>query len=203
MASREIVRSDRGAGGTTGHYEHALLWNGSAATVVDLNPTGFIDSYAREIAGNVQVGFGRITAADYTQHALMWIGSAESVVDLNPTGFQYSIAEGVAGSAQVGYGSGTATGFDAHALLWNGTADSVVDLHPYLANLPVTLLHSFAMDIDDNGTIVGYAYDNDNGVYAILWTPVPVPEPSSAAILCCSLLGAAFFPRRNRTTRRQ
>src|SRR6185369_12130292 len=37
---------------------HALLWSGSASSVVDLNPPGFVVSAASDISGNQQVGDG-------------------------------------------------------------------------------------------------------------------------------------------------
>jgi probable HAF family extracellular repeat protein len=111
-----------------GFCQHALLWNGTAESVVDLHPSGFRWSEARAVSGASQVGFGLGPSANGF-HALLWNGTAESVVDLHPTGYEWTQAFGVSGTSQVGSGVGPATGA-AHALLWNGTADSVVDLHP-------------------------------------------------------------------------
>jgi hypothetical protein len=109
----------------TGSPSHAALWNGTAASYVDLHPGGFplnSSSEARGFSGNTQVGY----AGD---HAGLWTGTAGSFVDLNPPGFTSSGAEGVSGNIQVGGGSGPAT-VGGHALLWTGTAASFVDLHP-------------------------------------------------------------------------
>mgnify|MGYP000883691114 CR=1 FL=1 len=43
-----------------------------------------------------------------------------------------------------------------HALVWNGTADSVVDLNVYL---PAGYTHGVATGIDQDGNVVGYAYN--------------------------------------------
>jgi hypothetical protein len=116
--------------------EHALLWSGSAASAIDLNPTnltGFTSSVAQGIGGNQQVGFGYRQAPVSSTHALLWSGTANSAVDLNPTnlsGFVVSQAYGTDGSRQVGQGSGSSTGNQYHALLWSGTAASAVDLQP-------------------------------------------------------------------------
>jgi hypothetical protein len=105
---------------------HALLWSGTAASVVDLNPMGFRYSWANAVSGNTQVGNGFTSTGN---HALLWSGTAASVVDLNPIGlgFSESVANGVSGNTQVGSGR---IGTKSHALLWSGTAASAVDLHP-------------------------------------------------------------------------
>ena len=64
---------------------HALLWKGTAASAVNLNPLGF--SYSEAHVVNVgeepafagQVGFGRGLA----EHALYWRGTAGSVTNLH------------------------------------------------------------------------------------------------------------------------
>jgi uncharacterized membrane protein len=58
---------------------HALLWHGTAASLVDLQPSGFTDSCARAAHGNTQVGYGHISG---TLHALLWKGGANTAVDL-------------------------------------------------------------------------------------------------------------------------
>lgn len=103
-----------------GGYSHALIWNGSGESFVNLHPTGYLGSGLFDMTLTRQVG-----AAD--GHAMMWNGSAESYVDLHPAGFTSSSAYGVFGDVQVGAGT---VGGRTHALVWNGTAASVVDLQP-------------------------------------------------------------------------
>ena len=56
-------------------------------TVVDLNPSGFTESYANGTSGTLQVGGGYGTATGGDSHALLWSGMAGGTVDLNPSGF--------------------------------------------------------------------------------------------------------------------
>jgi len=128
----ESVNVQVGYGGgsiATGDNEHALLWSGTVASVVDLHPiSGYIASAAHDVYAASQVGYGITPQGD--AHALLWSGTAASYVDLNPSGFTYSIANAVYGNTQVGSGYGPATNDNSRALLWTGTSASAVDLHP-------------------------------------------------------------------------
>ncbi len=123
-------------GGGTGSNGHALLWTGTAASAVDLNPTnvtGITSSFALAVSGSTVVGNGYGIGTGSNKHALLWMGTASSAVDLNPTnivGFTNTFAQNVSGGTEVGYGNGSATGGNNHALLWSGTAGSAVDLNP-------------------------------------------------------------------------
>jgi len=124
---RAIGDGEQAGGSCSGHTtctSHALLWRGSASTIVDLQPDGFIASVAVATSGGVQVGAGQTTSG--RTHALKWAGSAGSVVDLDPTGF-WSTAQSIAGGQIVGSGQKTNVG-PTHALLWINHL--VVDLHP-------------------------------------------------------------------------
>jgi pimeloyl-ACP methyl ester carboxylesterase len=85
---------------------HALLWRGSAASVVDLHPGGFTRSMAFGTSGTQQVGLGEnlVDWGVWVDHALLWSGTAASVVNLNPVGFVNSLATGISGAQQVGVG---------------------------------------------------------------------------------------------------
>src|SRR6516164_4460025 len=63
---------------------HALLWRGSAGSLVDLHPAGYNGSIAYAADGNVQAGSAWTSGIG--SHATIWSGSASSVVDLNPPG---------------------------------------------------------------------------------------------------------------------
>jgi hypothetical protein len=114
--------------------EHAALWRGSAASVVDLHPKGIgcDRSYGNDTDGNRQVGYGYFPAFSNTSpyRALLWSGTAASAVVLHPPGFSHSFAEGVSGDEQVGYAYNVFGDYYSRALLWHGTAASVVSLHP-------------------------------------------------------------------------
>ena len=114
-----------GYGYGNGNNEHALLWFGTASSVVDLHPSRLAYSYCFGTSGSQQVGWGY----SGNPHALLWSGTAGSVVDLNPSGFVTSYGLGISGSQQVGYGY-PASGGSGHALLWSGTASNAVDLNP-------------------------------------------------------------------------
>jgi hypothetical protein len=118
--------------GTAGQpaVNHAVLWNGSAASAVDLG------------AGTAQaVGDGQ-QAGSANNHAALWLGSAASRVDLNPSQWTQSVVAGVGGGQQAGSATrsvvcttkkgqcpnGVRTEF--HPFMWSGSAASAVDLTP-------------------------------------------------------------------------
>jgi hypothetical protein len=158
-----------GAGPTTGFATHALLWHGTAASMVDLNPTGFSNSWAYGVSGNNQVGAGwgdatTIPPRGPVSHALLWHGTADSVVDLHPAGYTGSQANAVFEDKVVGFGFGSPGGL-WHALLWHGAADSVVDLHP--AQYPQT----FASDLSQDSQVGTGVFSSLPGGerHALLW----------------------------------
>jgi hypothetical protein len=139
-----------------------LLWSGSAASYVDLNPSGFTSSGANATSGTQQAGNGSGPTTSNKNHALLWSGSAASYVDLNPSGFTNSYAYGISGTQQVGYGHGSGTGY--HALLWNGSAAGYVDLNP--SGFDISCANG------TNGTQqVGFGYGSATGgeSHALLW----------------------------------
>jgi hypothetical protein len=112
---------------SAGYIFHALLWNGTAASRVDLNPPFAVSSFAYGVSGTQQVGDAR----DWEQgdSAVLWNGTAASCVILNPAGASGSCAFATSGTQQVGsayIGPNAAL----HAGLWSGSAASWVDLHP-------------------------------------------------------------------------
>jgi hypothetical protein len=116
-------------------FEHAAVWRGAPASVVDLHPaiSGCSRSYATDTDGSRQVGYCYFSTADTTApyRALLWSGTATSAVVLHPPGFTHSFAQGISGNEQVGYAFNTLQGDGySRALLWHGTAASVVNLHP-------------------------------------------------------------------------
>ena len=157
----------KGSGDVTGGYLHALLWNGTANSAVDLHPTkltGFNESQAIGTDGVQQVGFATTTGD--SDHALLWSGSADSAVDLHPTnlsGFNNSQAFGTDGVHQVGEGGITSS--TEHALLWTGNASSAVDLNPL--NFRV----SVAYGVNGSQQVgLGYGSGMNGASHALLWT---------------------------------
>ena len=108
---------------------HAALWSGSPASLLDLHPSGFMNSSCSANSGFQQVGYGETWTNFDQPHALLWSGSAASVVYLHPAGYSRSEALGVSGGKQYGFGYHIQSQ-QSHALMWSGSAASVVDLHP-------------------------------------------------------------------------
>jgi hypothetical protein len=66
---------------------HAVIWSGTSASMVDLNPPGYFNTRVTAMSAEFQAGEGWFGAPanspGSTRHALLWKGSANSVVDLN------------------------------------------------------------------------------------------------------------------------
>jgi len=154
-SSGQVVGASEGGFG-------ALLWSGSAESVVYLNPSGYTGSGANGTSGGFQVGWGD-TGAGW--HALLWSGSAESAVDLHPAGYTDSWANAVSGGTQAGVGH-PAGESNAHALLWRGTASSVVDLNPTWLGWG----YSEALAADGDVQVGVSATDRYGYVRAVLWS---------------------------------
>ncbi len=163
--NQEVGAIKKSGGYTLSDYR-AVLWTGSAASAVELQPTnliGFDYSIAYATDGSQQVGqIGNSTV----QHAVLWTGAANTAVDLHPTnltGFSSSVAYGVGGGQQVGQGEGDGTN-GPHALLWSGNADSVVDLNPTSLGFVTSAAST------TNGQFqAGYGTDAGFLTHAILW----------------------------------
>jgi hypothetical protein len=151
---------------TTNSY-HAILWNGTAASAVDLTSSTVPWAYATGLGYKSEVGCGRPSGMSVF-HALLWHGTAASMIDLQPSGFTDSCARAASGNVQVGYGHFTATNA-LHALLWTGRAKTAVDLQQYLPN---TFTSSEAYAIDTAGAILGSAYSTSTATWhAVMWVP--------------------------------
>ena len=171
--------------------DNALVWSGTAASAVDLNPTllaNFTDSEALAADGSQQVGYG-YDATGFGDRALLWLGTSDSAVDLNPAGLSTSMALDTNGLQQVGK-AGT------DAFLWSGTAESGINL-ALLLPADGTWSRSIAYSIDDAGNIYGNAigtFDGVYGTYAVEWSPVP--EPGSFTLLAAGAAGLLVRCRR-------
>ncbi|MGE3107706.1 MAG: GC-type dockerin domain-anchored protein [Phycisphaerales bacterium] len=105
----------------------ASLWTGSAASWVNLQPTGAGITYSTVYAVDAGVQVGEVFVnGGATSHAARWTGSAASFIDLHPADAFQSTLRGVSAGRQVG----TSTIFWAHAGLWTGPAPSWIDLSP-------------------------------------------------------------------------
>jgi hypothetical protein len=174
-----------GGFGTSFAGTHALFWNGTSDSAIDLHPnqlSSFSRTYALDVAGGQQVGYGDLLPSLSTSHALLWSGNSESAVDLHPTSFpnnSSSIAFATNGLHQVGVGNG-------HALLWTGSAQSAVDLG---ALLPEGFTSSVAYSIAEDETIFGTAIDASGQIHAVRWAIIPEPTPAVMALLAVAAIG--------------
>jgi len=149
---------------------HAMLWNGGAAGVIDL-------------------GVGTATAMDAVQqvgiandHAALWHGTATSRVDLNPAQWGQSIASGVGGGRQVGSATRQVictdrkgrcpggTKIEIHPFLWAGTAASAVDLTPRVLGFGAgrALGTDGVQQVGYGQEVIGI--NAFSGAFAVLWT---------------------------------
>lgn len=156
---------------------YALLWHGTAESVIKLHPMGFTSSFALDVYGDMQVGYGEKNILT-DERALLWRGTAESVVDLHPPeyggNFAGSVAYATNGIQQVGFASDNPFAYH-FAYVWSGSAETAVNLQPFLSGLPILLFNSNAYSINEDGVIVGSAVGVD-GYHAVMWTPVLVGD---------------------------
>jgi hypothetical protein len=146
---------------------HAGLWNGTAASWVDL---GLGEAWAT--SGTRQAGYGPAGAA-------LWRGTAASRVDLNPAGASSSTAYGISGQYQVGCATtGSAYG-PSIASLWSGTAASWENLQLALNGSWSNTCAQSAWSSGPTLYVAGYGYRN--GMYqALLWSRPLSPSCGSA-----------------------
>ena len=160
---------------------YAVVWSGTAASAVNLNPAGSFESQAKAVLNGQQVGYA------FSPHrAILWTGSAASAQELNPAGFISSEANATNGLQQVGFGlvmSAMNVPTRSHALVWSGSANSVIDLNQFM---PIGFTESAATGIDLAGNIVGWAskgsHFNPANVHAVMWKPSAAPDSFAQSI---------------------
>jgi len=159
-----------------------MLWSGTAASAIDLNPSQLsaTSSFGLGVKNGQQVGYSIINGPN-VETATVWNGSAASAVLLTPSTFRLdSQATATDGVHQVGWVGADALDH-AHAALWTGTAASLVDLNPtgFLISQAVTVAGSQE---------AGFARDSVNHyAHPGLWTGsadsfVDLTPPELAAI---------------------
>ncbi|MBS1724419.1 MAG: hypothetical protein JSS66_15865 [Armatimonadetes bacterium] len=167
---------------------HAVKWNGSAASAVDLNPGWATSSQIIGANGARQAGF-TYDAGIY--RAATWMGSAGSAVDINPLGYDQSIAYDLRGNWLAGT---VFTNNTSHAGFWDLNSNTFVDLQQYLVGYSSSA--AYGMQVT-NGQIqvYGMAWDTSAEHYhAMVWSQ-PVPEPTTFLALAPAL--AWLVRRRN------
>src|ERR1044071_3675061 len=69
-----VAPSVQAGWGVDGNFTHAMLWNGSASSWVDLTPSLSTNSGVAGVAAGQQVGFAGF-------HGAIWAGTPESMID--------------------------------------------------------------------------------------------------------------------------
>ena len=116
--------------GTVNNQSVALSWNGTAASVINLTPSGYKSADIFGISGSTLVGEGVMSTGQTV--ALLWPGRVPSPININPTigstPAALSEALGISGSQEVGYAENSTGGY--YAYLWSGSSNNAVDLQP-------------------------------------------------------------------------
>ena len=109
-------------------HNHALRWQGTAGSVIDLHPGGLwsdsriFGAFGNDAVGNCSMIF------DGLNHAAFWKGSTSNFIDLTPDNAQGATPFACGADSQAGVASWD--GFNNHAAIWHGSAASIVDLNP-------------------------------------------------------------------------
>lgn len=145
----------------------ALMWQGSAQSMIDLHPDNFFDhteAYGINETGSIQVGFGSGELTNSVPNALMWSGSASSYLSLHNSNWEMSIARDVSGNDMVGEVWIT-NSVRGNAILWQNAGTTIVNLHP-----SHTIFSSASWGNAIRGGIqVGGASNINGDVNAFLW----------------------------------
>jgi hypothetical protein len=182
------INSSSIAPGTPGTGATAVLWHGTAQSMVTLGTicdatvflqhNGCDSSGALATNGSQQGGYSSFGPRPF--HATLWFGAAASQTDLHPPSFISSRISGLSTVFQAGDGwmngdIGT-VGAVHHGLLWQGSAASAVDLSPILPpDYPYVTITGASPDGEVSGYIekaLNGAPDPASGVGIVL-TPIP------------------------------
>lgn len=163
----------------------ATLWENGVSK--DLGTLGGASSSAQAINNS-----GKVVGYSYTsngpEHAVLWDGS--SMIDLGSTYANLSSQALSINNLGDVVGWSYMPGQAARAVLWkNG---QLIDLNSFLDGqaLSAGWVLTQANDINDNGSIVGNAYNTQTGLTQAFLLAVPVPEPDTYAML---LAGFGFM----------
>jgi len=98
----------------------AGIWTKTAASWLDITPTGVSDCRVLGMSGSQQVGYGASKGA-------RWLGTSGSFTDLTPSGASFAVVTSTDGSQQAGYARITALS-TVCAGYWSGSSGSWVNL---------------------------------------------------------------------------
>jgi hypothetical protein len=185
---------------------HAMLWNGGAASAIDLGA-----GTATAVDAVAQVGSAN-------NHAALWRGTAASRVDLNPARWEQSVASGIGGGRQVGSATRQVlctakkgkcldgTKIEIHPFMWAGSADTAVDLTPLVLGFGAgrALGTDGVQQVGYGQQVIGN--NAFSGAFAVLWTgtadsainlnPPDSIESQARAVAGGQQVGFGYYPHR-------
>ena len=170
----------------------ATLWNGT--TMTDLGALGGLESYADAINDTGQVVGGFSIDREHF-HAALWNGT--TMTDLGTLGGSISHAYAINNAGQVvGYALNTNGGI--RATLWGDTMKT--DLNSLLDASTVSegWVLRVANGINDNGWIIGDAYNSQTGVEHGFLLARSVPEPKTYIMMLTGLGLLGVITRRRK-----
>ncbi len=127
---------------------HATIWNGTAASALDLNPAGYTTSEIVGMIPGIQMGY--VKRAGFGEEAALWRGTPESLHIIAPEGVISSKLYDSDGTRFVGFVR--STGWASAAIWWGEDAATIEDIGALVKGAEST----WAVDIssEPNGDIV-------------------------------------------------
>jgi hypothetical protein len=181
-----------------------MLWNGTAASAVDLNPAGAFSSSAVDVLGSVQVGVAAYESLG--DRAMMWTGTAASAVDLHPAvqALGLSLIESQAQAIIDGgviLGQAKDASQNWHAVVWTPFLPGDFDGNSLVNHAD---LQKWMGDFGVNGASDGNGDGRTDGADFLVWQRnlgasgiiAAVPEPAAAALAVISALALLAGRRR-------
>ncbi|MBL0869572.1 MAG: hypothetical protein IBJ18_03230 [Phycisphaerales bacterium] len=151
--------------GFIGQGNRALLWTGSAASMVDLTASYMDSATLTDTDGQFQVGGAITPNSEGSSVAFIWNGTAESAVQIHPV----ILAESYAYAIRDGRIAGTGSDFDFMQLgvYWPSATAEAILVRPsgYDETSIVDIVGPWAV-----GTGTGFATGGPR--HAILWDPI-------------------------------
>jgi hypothetical protein len=189
-------------GGTT--EPRATVWSGSAASAIDLTPSGFLVGIIR--AGNGdgpnEILSGDIGTSIYDPLPTIWTGTTGAYKTLDTTAnLPAGWIDWCSQTSGVGVLALSGTGLSEHAAVWDFATGAVTDLQQFLPPEYQNGGTSTAFYEDAFGNIYGQATTNGSSVgVPVIWTPVP--EPTSLSLSAVFATAVCHFAGKLRCGRR-